>query len=90
LILDDEFDIMNMFTLALEHRGFHVIGFTEPILALDNFKKNSERYWLVVSDIWIPVMDGYRFIKKVREIKPDVKVFCMSTFLSDDIQAVSS
>ena len=31
-------------------------------------------------------MDGYEFIKKVKEIKHDVKVFFMSTYLSDDIQ----
>jgi CheY-like chemotaxis protein len=34
----------------------------------------------------MPVMDGYQFIKKVREIKYDVKVFFMSAYLSDDIQ----
>lgn len=31
-------------------------------------------------------MDGYEFIKRVKEIKCDVKVFLMSAFLSDDIQ----
>jgi DNA-binding NtrC family response regulator len=86
LMVDDEFDIMTIFTLALERQGFHVIGFTEPVLALDHFQKNSERYWLVVSDIRMPLIDGYQFIKKVREVKPDVKVFFMSSFLTDDIQ----
>jgi DNA-binding response OmpR family regulator len=86
LMLDDELDVMNLFTLALEQRGFQVIGFTEPMLALDHFQKNSDRYWLVVADIRMPLMDGYEFIKKVKEIKPDVKVFFMSAFLIDDIQ----
>jgi DNA-binding NtrC family response regulator len=86
LMVDDEFDIMSIFTLALERQGFHVIGFTEPLLALDHFQKNSERYWLIVSDIRMPVIDGYQFIKRVKEVKPDVKVFFMSAFLTDDIQ----
>jgi DNA-binding NtrC family response regulator len=86
LMLDDEFDIMNIFTLALEKQGFHVIAFTEPMLALDHFQKNRDRYWLVVSDIRMPLIDGYQFIKRVKEIKPDVKVFFMSAFLADDIQ----
>jgi DNA-binding NtrC family response regulator len=86
LMLDDEFDIMSIFTLALERQGFHVIGFTEPLLALDHFQKNSERYRLIVSDIRMPVMDGYQFIKRVKEIKPHVKVFFMSAYLSDDIE----
>ncbi len=86
LMLDDEFDIMNMFTRALQHQGFHVFGFTEPSLALEHFQKNSEQYGLVISDIRMPVMDGYEFIKRVKEIKPNVKVFFMSAYLSDDIQ----
>jgi DNA-binding NtrC family response regulator len=77
-MLDDEVDIMDIFTRALQQRGFHVIGFTEPLLALDHFQKNSEQYWLVVSDIRMPVMDGYQFIEKVKEIKLDVKVFFIS------------
>lgn len=31
-------------------------------------------------------MDGYQFIKKVKEIKPEVRVFLLSAFLIDDIQ----
>ena len=86
LMLDDEFDIMSTFTLALQQQGFHVIGFTEPLLALEHFQENSEQYGLVISDIRMPVMDGYEFIKKVKEIKPNVKVFFMSAYLTDDIQ----
>jgi DNA-binding response OmpR family regulator len=44
LMLDDEFDIVNIFTLALERQGFQVVGFTDPMLALDHFQKNSEQY----------------------------------------------
>jgi DNA-binding NtrC family response regulator len=86
LMLDDELDIMSIFTLALQRQGFHVIGFTEPMLALDHFQKNYDRYWLIVSDIRMPIIDGYEFIKRVKEVKPDVKVFFMSAFLTDDIQ----
>jgi len=46
LMLDDELDIMSIFAIALERQGFHVIGFTEPLLALDHFLKNSYLYWL--------------------------------------------
>jgi response regulator RpfG family c-di-GMP phosphodiesterase len=86
LMLDDEFDIMSIFTLALEQQCFHVIGFTEPMLALDHFQKKSDLYWLIVSDIRMPLMDGYEFVKRVKEIRHDVKVFFMSAYLIDDIQ----
>jgi len=86
LILDDEFDITSIFTLALEQQGYHVIGFTEPLLALDHFQKNSDRYGLVISDLRMPVMNGYQFVKKVKEIKPQVKVFFISAFEINEIE----
>ena len=30
-------------------------------------------------------MDGYEFIKRVKQLKADVKVFYMSAYLTDDI-----
>ena len=86
LLLDDEFDITFSFKQGLEDKGFHVFGFTEPLLALDHFQMNSEQYGLVISDIRMPVINGYEFIKKVKDIKPLVKVFLMTAFRIDDIE----
>ena len=86
LLVDDEFDIVTVFTQALKEQGFPVVGFTEPLLALNDFHINSERYGLVISDLRMPVMNGYQFIKKVKEIKPRVKIFFISAFEIDDIE----
>ena len=86
LILDDEFDITFSFKQGLEDIGYHVFGFTDPLVALDDFQMNSEQYGLVISDIRMPVINGYEFIKKVKEIKPLVKVFLMTAFKIDDIE----
>jgi DNA-binding NtrC family response regulator len=86
LLLDDDFDIMSVFTQVLKEQGFLVVGFTEPLLALDDFHINSDRYGLVISDLRMPVMNGYQFIKKVKGIKPQVKVFFISAFEIDDIE----
>jgi DNA-binding NtrC family response regulator len=51
LLLDDEIDITFSFKQGLEDKGYHVFGFTEPLLALDHFQMNSEQYSLVISDI---------------------------------------
>jgi DNA-binding NtrC family response regulator len=78
LILDDEFDITFSFKQGLEDKGYNVFGFTDPLLALDDFQMNYELYGLVISDIRMPVINGYDFIKKVKDIKPLVKVFLMT------------
>ena len=86
LLLDDEFDVTFSFKQVLEDKGFHVFGFTDPVLALNHFQMNSEQYRLVISDIRMPVMNGYEFIKRVKEMKPHVKVFIISAFEIDDIE----
>ena len=45
-----------------------------------------DKHGLVISDLRMPVMNGYQFIKKVKEIKPQVKVLFVSAFEIDDIE----
>ena len=81
LVLDDEFDVMNIIKLGLQKKGsFEVYGFTDPVLALEHFKTNAEQYSLVISDIRMPEMNGYEFAKQVKKIKSDIKVFFMTAF----------
>jgi DNA-binding NtrC family response regulator len=70
----------------LKKQGFHVFGFTNPSLAVEHFQINFKQYGLVISDLRMPVMNGYEFIKKVKEIKPEVKVFIMTAFEIDYIE----
>ena len=86
LIVDDEFDIISVFKKGLEKNGFRVSGFTEPSLALDHFQINHEKYSLVISDCRMPGINGYELVKKVKEIKPGVKVFLMTAFQIDDTE----
>ena len=86
LLLDDEFDITTVLKQGLEKHGFQVFGFTDPLLALEHFQINSKRYGLVISDLRMPGMNGYEFVKKVKEIKPEVKVFLMTAFEINDIE----
>ncbi|MGC1927375.1 MAG: response regulator [Candidatus Nitrosopolaris sp.] len=66
--------------------SFHVFGFTEPATALEHFRINSKKYGLVISDLRVPEINGYEFMKKVKKIKPEVKVFFMTAFDINDIQ----
>ena len=85
-IVDDESDIVSIFKQALMKKGFHVFGFTDPLLALEHFQINSKQYSIVISDLRMPAMNGYEFIRKVKEIKPEVKVFLMTAFEINDAE----
>jgi len=42
----------------------NVFGFTDAQLALEHFQINHDKYGLVISDLRMPGMNGYEFIKK--------------------------
>ena len=86
LIVDDEFDIIAVFKQGLERQGYQVFAFTDPLLALEHFQINSKQYALVISDLRMPGMNGYEFIKRIKEIKAEVKVFFMTAFEIDDVE----
>ncbi len=84
LILDDEYDIVTVIKTALEREKYSVFGFTEPLMALEHFSTNYINYGLVISDLRMPVMNGFDFIKGVRQIKSEIKDFLMTAFVVDD------
>jgi DNA-binding NtrC family response regulator len=86
LIVDDEFDVVTILRQWLEMQGFQVFAFTDPSLALEHFRINSKQYSLVISDLRMPEINGYELIKRVKEIKSEVKVFFMTAFEMNDIE----
>jgi DNA-binding NtrC family response regulator len=79
-VVDDDFDILNVIKLYLRQVGLNVFGFTDPNLALEHFQINCKDYILVVSDIRMSGINGFEFVRKVREISPTIKVLLMSAF----------
>lgn len=47
-------------------KDFSVVVFNEPADALEHFKKNKEKYALVISDLRTPTMDGLQLLNKVK------------------------
>jgi DNA-binding NtrC family response regulator len=80
LVLDDELDITTVIITSLRKNGFNVFGFTNPFLALEHFQMNFKGYSIILSDLRMPGMNGFEFVKKSREIKPEVKVLLMTAF----------
>jgi DNA-binding NtrC family response regulator len=86
ILVDDELDIAKVLEQGLERLGFRVFGLTDPLLALEHFQINSDQYRLVISDLRMPGMNGYEFIKNIKEIKPEVIVFLMTAFEINNIE----
>jgi DNA-binding NtrC family response regulator len=80
LLVDNEADIIDIYPQELRKRGLDVYGFTDPFIALEEFRSSHDEYILVVSDIRMPKMNGFQFIRTIKELKPDVKVLFITAF----------
>jgi CheY-like chemotaxis protein len=86
LIVDDELDITFTYKMILEENGFHkqVDTYNEPLLALQNFKAGV--YGLLIIDVAMPVMDGFRLYQLIKQIDNKPKVlFATAFYLNYDV-----
>ncbi|MGE0242857.1 MAG: response regulator [Nitrososphaeraceae archaeon] len=70
-IVDDEADLVNLFSEALKLNSFKVCAFTNPLEALNHIEKNHEDYGLVISDFKMPIMNGNELCTKLININPN-------------------
>lgn len=76
LIIDDDPDINNLFKIYLEHYGFQVDAYTNPIDALYYFKKG--KYDLILLDLKMPQRDGITMFQALKKIDDEVSI-CLIT-----------
>jgi DNA-binding response OmpR family regulator len=72
LFVDDEPDIIYSIKRLLEDNEFVVDTYTDPTLALSNFKPRL--YDLLLLDIKMPKMSGLDLYQKIKEIDSNVKI----------------
>jgi DNA-binding NtrC family response regulator len=85
VVVDDERDIVNQIKRSLETMdGLKVYTFTDPFAALEHFSSCCKDNHIVISDIRMPRMNGYEFVKQVKKINPQVKIILMSSFGIND------
>ncbi len=70
--MDDEPDIVYCIREVLEDNGFLVDSYTDPTLALSNFKPGI--YYASLLDIKMPEIDGFDLYEKMRKIDNNLRV----------------
>ena len=72
MLVDDDPDIARAFKLGLEHRGFAVDAFTDPVQALGSTRPGL--YDMAVLDLQMPTMDGFELYRLLRARDKDLPV----------------
>jgi CheY-like chemotaxis protein len=85
LIVDDDPDLTLTFKVGLEEyyyyhddkRRFEIYTYNNPAVALSNFKSNF--YDLMLTDIYMPDMNGFQLSQKILELDASVRVCFVSS-----------
>jgi DNA-binding NtrC family response regulator len=80
LVVDDDPDIAALIEQSLAKNGYKVSTFNDPVMALEDFRVNCKTCSLILSDIRMPGINGYEFVKRAKEIDRQIKVILMSAF----------
>jgi DNA-binding NtrC family response regulator len=83
-VVDDEEDIVTLFTDALEENDYQVMGFTNPLLFLDYVREHPDRFDLIIVDYKMSPMKGCELTKEIVAINPKIKMILITAY--DDIK----
>jgi DNA-binding response OmpR family regulator len=73
-VVDDESDVIITLKIVLEENGFKVDSFTDPLVALENFRGEAGMYDLLILDIKMPEMNGFELYRQIKKIDDKAKV----------------
>ncbi len=83
LVLDDDREINRSVCVFLNHNGYEAIGALSAEEAFDKMYENV--FDLIISDIMMPDIDGFEFVKNVRTLSEDIPILFMTA--RDDISS---
>ena len=84
-IVDDEAELVNLYSEALQMSGYEVSNFSDPLLAYEHIRDNPDKYSLIITDYRMPLMDGLFFATKLAEINKKLNMIIMMSD-HDDIK----
>ena len=80
MVVDDEKDIVSLVSKSLELAGLKVHGFDNPLAALQHIRAGCNDCWMLISDVRMPQMTGFEFVKHVRQLRPELVILLMTAF----------
>lgn len=80
LVLDDEKNITFVIKAILEKGGFSVDTFNDPLAALKALEKMDHGYCVMVTDLYMPQMNGMLILEELRQKQPALPVVMITAF----------
>ncbi|MCD4744000.1 MAG: cache domain-containing protein, partial [Desulfobacteraceae bacterium] len=80
LLVDDDEQIADMTEQLISRLGYHVVSYTDSQKALEAFKKEPDKFDLVITDMTMPNITGTELAVKLLKIKPDIQIILCSGY----------
>ncbi len=80
LLVEDEPQLTMVAKALIQALGFSVVEAANGKEALEVYQKNAEYITLVVTDIGMPIMDGYELFRKLKDMAPELPIIISSGF----------
>jgi CheY-like chemotaxis protein len=80
LVVEDDLDIGSFAQAALEAEGYLVRFTADPLEAIRMAKRGSSEIDLLLVDVVMPLMDGRELVRRMRVLRPNLKVMFMSGY----------
>ena len=84
MVVDDDEELAYLFRRLLEGSSFNSVSFSDPLIALKHFKDNPKGYWLVITDLKMPNLNGIDLAKRIRNNSSSVKILLITGFFDDE------
>ncbi|HJT84454.1 MAG TPA: response regulator [Nitrososphaeraceae archaeon] len=79
-VMDDDEDILNLFTDVINMQGYLVIGFVNPYFLIDYISENPEQVKFILIDYRMPQMTGCELANQINKINPNIKMVFVSGY----------
>jgi CheY-like chemotaxis protein len=80
LFIDDEPMLVDVCKLFLEELGYDVFAQTDPVKAIEIFRKDKDSFDLVITDKTMPHMTGFDLSREIKSIRADMAIILCSGF----------
>ena len=76
IVVDDETGIIDTLSVVLKRRGYSVMGFVDPIRAIDTIK--NEHFDLLILDYLMSPIHGDKVVERIREFNSDLYILLLT------------
>jgi CheY-like chemotaxis protein len=85
LLVDDEEGVRKLVFAILQSHGYDVIEANNGQTALAAYEKNKHKIDLVLTDVVMPLMNGFELGERLSEERPELKILYMSGYRDNPI-----